>query len=193
MELNVLLTGLKVHDYTIEAIRTIHEHNPEVDIIWIDAGEEPSEIEHCRVIHLPGASLAKSFNFAIRENPATWHLIVNDDVVCLGKVDTDKLFGGCLYGPMMAGSPEVGDNPYLEGWAYFLSNHAFHDGVTFDDNITRCEWSDFDITMQARAKGYRIEAMDFPFDHLRLSKRKGCSDSDAWKANLEYVKRKWEV
>lgn len=195
MELNILLTGLKVHDYTIEAIRTIRQHNPEVDIIWINAGRDsPEPMKHCRVIHTPGASLTESYNFGILQNPAKWHLMVNDDVICYDKISVDGLSERTLYGPNMAkGNKNVGGREFIGAWVLFLSHSAWEEGVQYDNKIKECAWEDFDICMQAKAIGYSLVSKPslFPFEHLNKSGR--VISSDIWKENLEYVKKKWRI
>ncbi len=75
----------------------------------------------------------------------------------------------------------------------FLSHSAWEGGVQYDDKIKECAWEDFDICMQAKAMGYNIVSKPelFPFKHLALSGR--VLGSDVWKANLEYVREKWNI
>jgi len=193
MELNILLTGLEVKDYTTQAISTIRQHNPEVDIIWIHAGEEPPGPMGCKVLHAPGASMTEAFNQGILQNPATWHLIINDDVICCGSMNVSNLDEKSLYAPGMGRSDKVGGREFLLGWALLLSDSAWQAGVQYDTNLIKCNWEDFDIHMQAKSMGYGTvpDPTLFPFRHLKASGR--VIGSDFWWKNLAYVKEKWNV
>lgn len=200
-----IMTGKGMNRQAVDAILGIHHFNPEMKTVWVEAGEigpAPADIvaEHMRLLFLPGGSFTQCVNRALNmyQEDADWFFVLDDDIVCSGKLDFTAAGRTSIYGPtLITDRPEFPGVRWLEGWALAIPGEFIRGGLRFDENIIASGFEDLDICMQVASQGfeYKWAPSMFPLKHLALgAKERITPDYNAARSqNIQYVKEKWDL
>ena len=152
-----------------------------IDYKWQD-GVEYTRCDLC--------CYAEAMNRGVKYSaPNDWIIIINNDVLCTGDIDTSKLDKNTIYG---AKKHERWGREWLDGWFFMFHRDAWEDVGEFDENFEKAAFEDADWCFRAQDKGYKINVMDVPFVHLETSDRLK-DGSDFRDRNLEYLISKWSL
>ena len=182
-------------EYTKPCIESIREKmDGKASINIIDNGYNYHDDEwvktapYCSMGFMPLSCYAKAINFGVNYTPriCDWLIIINNDVLCTGKIDTAKLDKNTIYG---AKKHERWGREWLDGWIFVMHRDLLEDVGEFDENFKVAAFEDADYCFRAQDKGYKVEVIDLPFIHLETSDR--LKVDGGWRQdNLDYLKEK---
>ena len=187
----------KFKEYTLPAIRSIQEHDPEIKIICIDNGSEPKyqKVKGVTMIHAEkeNSSYASGINRGLMFE-SDWYLILNNDILfhnpvseVIEKLDPNYLYS-CEKKKVIPSLP-VGDR--LISWAMVLSAKVFKDVGYFDENFIPMWYDDVDYSWRAMKAGYPLIEIDLGIEHLERPRReRDIENTKIVLRNYDYLKGK---
>jgi GT2 family glycosyltransferase len=185
-------------EYTLPAVRSILKHEPECDVVLVDAGSkrayhtEPDYPDGIRGIRLVESfSYAGAINIGVAAADAEWTLILNNDTLCTGPF-ADLLTGlsrSCVYGRQII--EERGER-WIGLWIMAISRECREATGQFDEAFRVCGFEDLDFCLRAKQAGFSSKWADFPFEHLWGRTRWGVPDYPKIREdNRRYFEKKW--
>lgn len=187
----------KFKEYTLPAIRSIQEHDPEIRIICIDNGSEPKypKVKGVTMIHAEkeNSSYASGINRGLMFE-SDWYLILNNDILfhntvseVIEKLDPNYLYS-CEKRKAIPSLP-VGDR--LISWAMVLSAKVFKDVGYFDENFIPMWYDDVDYSWRAVKAGHPLIEIDLGIEHIeRMRKARDIENTANVLRNYDYLKGK---
>jgi GT2 family glycosyltransferase len=183
-------------EYTLPAIRSIREHEPDVQVVVVDAASKypyHKQLDYPDAMGLrldPSFSYAGAINAGMAYANADWTIVLNNDVLCTGPFsDLVPAFAPRLLCGMQL--IEFGDLRWLGGWIYAISRECREVVGPFDEQFEACGFEDLDYCIRARAAGFSVELAQMPFKHLWGKTRWGLNSYPAVRAqNMKRVEAK---
>lgn len=176
---------------------SINEHEPEVEVIIVDAGGKmPDAYDgNVRIIKTGMLNCQEAQNVGLEASEADWFLVTDVDVICVAPFA--HLFKGLsprlIYGPSRHGAGYQ-SLPYdwLDGWCYAFSREFYETVGGFDEAFEASGFEDADLCYRGYKQGFGIAHIDLPFKHLIDGVKYQITDSysDARSRNIERVKEK---
>lgn len=188
----------KFQEFTLPAIRSIQEHDPEIRIICIDNGSEPKypKVKGVTMIHAEkeNSSYASGINRGLMFD-SDWYLILNNDILFhrpvspqIRALDPNYLYA-CEKRKACTVLP-VGDR--LISWAMVLSAQGLREIGYFDEHFIPMWYDDVDYSWRAMKAGYPLIEIDLGIEHLERPRRaRDKQNIEKMNLNYEYLKGKY--
>lgn len=191
MKTNIIMVGMDHwEDFTLPAIRSIQEHEPDVRIILIDHGKKAyPKIKGVETIRLNKPhSYAAAINIGINHAKADWYFITNNDVLCTGPF-VHEMSKKMIYCHKAYRSE---NNFWFDNCFVFISDLVWDDVGEFDEKFLVAAFEDADYSFRAQALGFSIHQKEMPFLHFEGTTRFGVPDyNDIRYDNLLYLQSKY--
>src|SRR3990167_1525780 len=159
-------------EYTLPAIKSIREYEPNVPIVVVDNASDPpyrvsesAEGDPTAVVRTERICYAAAINVGLGVANADWSVVLNNDVLCEGEfaAAVNGLSPAGIYGMQLI---ELGDLRWLGGWIYAISRECREEVGDFDEGFELCGFEDLDYCIRALRLGFHVRKMDLPFNHL---------------------------
>lgn len=198
--MSVCLVTVGIGDWerwTFPLIESVRKHEPEVPIVAVDNGADPSyphsnQYQTARIDER--TSYAAAMNYGIRVAPESdYYIVINNDVRCLGpfsglvhRQPDDVLAGNHLnakFGWM-----------WIDSWHWSIPRRVWDEVGEFDENFKVAGFEDADYCFRAEEKGFLVLQSYHPFRHLAGRIRWTLDDYGTQRhMNLEYLMDKHEL
>jgi len=185
-------------EYTLPALRSIEDHEPNVPIVLVDAGSKypyhknldyPDEVHGLRID--PSFSYAGAINAGMAYADADWTIVLNNDTLCT-RPFADLLLDlprSCVYGRQII--EERGER-WIGLWIMAISRECREAAGPFDEGFRVCGFEDLDFCLRAKQAGFSSEWADFPFEHLWGRTRWGVPNyPEIREGNRRHFYEKW--
>lgn len=172
MDITIGINGFGRWDYTSACLHSIQKHEPEARVVVVDHAPDliyPAD-SFAKIVRTKPMSYAGVMNYIVKNHPADWYLILNNDTVCTAPFlhlfeDYDP---GTNYGCSML---KVGNGRLaIETWMIIFSQQSFDRIGPWDEAFEACGFEDIDWGIRAGIAGVKQEKIEFPFIHGTGSK-----------------------
>jgi GT2 family glycosyltransferase len=197
MELAIILVGIdKWAEYTLPAVRSIREHEPDAKIVVVDAAsKDPYPMMWDAGIISLRLDSSPSYAYAINQGikaagNAGWYLILNNDILLNGPISPtiEGLDGSSIYGRQII--TEKG-HTWLGLWLALIPAWVWRLVGELDEKFLLCGFEDADYCVRAKALGVETKPVALPFHHFWGKTRWALKGYDDVRAeNMDYFERK---
>lgn len=192
MDITVGINGYGRWDYTSKCLRTIWAHERSAHVVVIDHAPDliypPNEF--AKIIRTEPMPYAGVINYVVRNHPADWYLILNNDTTCVGRFL--HLFDGydrnTNYGCALIHDEQ--NRIAIETWMIIFSQASFDKIGPWDEGFKACGFEDMDWGIRAGLAGVKQEKISFPFVHGTGSRWETAGYNEQRNRNRQYLEQK---
>jgi hypothetical protein len=164
--------------YTLPLVRSIEQHEPNVELLVVDNASEPRYPFGRRTERLCYSAAINTGKETIDRlvGQSDWYIVLSNDVLCTGPFAgmVEQFEETDLVGPLMKDIhiERVGHVPYIEGWCVVISRKIWDAIGGWDEQMRVSSYEDVEYSHRARVNGFSLaECPDLPFTHLDQKQR----------------------
>lgn len=167
----VLVIGIDGWEqYTAPLIRQVQAFEPSACLVVIDNASHERYPIAPWIHRTPRLCYAAAINQARRiAGDTDWTIVLSNDVRCKGPfIDHLQWYEGTVIGPKLMMNQGY---EYIEGWCVAAPRAVWDATGGWDERFLVSSYEDVDFSVSAVERGFRLERVPLPFDHLDQRQR----------------------